>query len=123
MASTKNKLTKLKSFIRGDTPLLKIPVTVNGLPADITGYTAQLTITTDPRPVNNTDAFLHVTMVTDTANSQFTHQFTNTETETLDPTATYYMDVQINKSPANTNNFTILRGTFTVDTDFSRGLS
>lgn len=119
-----NKLTKLKSFVRGDTPLLVVPVTVNGAPATgLSDYAAQLTITTNPRPTNNTDAFLHVTMATDGPNSQFTHQFTNTETELLDPTATYYMDIQINKSPAETNNFTILRGTFTVDIDFSRGLS
>lgn len=118
-----NKLSKLPGFTRGDTPLLQIPVTVRGAAADLTGYTGQLTITTNPRPINNTDAFLHVTMTTDVANSQLTHQFTNTETEGLDPTATYYMDVQINKSPAETNNFTILKGILPIATDYGRGLS
>jgi hypothetical protein len=118
-----SRLTKITPITRGDTPQLLLPVTVNGVAADLTGYTAYLTITKNSNPTDNTDAVLHTAMTTDTANSQFTYQFTNTDTENLDPTAVHYVDVQINKSPTSTNNFTILRGSFTPIGDFGRGLT
>jgi len=117
------RLTKLDPFYRGDTPLIAVPVTVNGEPADLTGYTAYITFTLNSNPSSNTDAFLHKTMTTDTVNSRFTYQMTNADTEGFDPEQTYYWDVQINKSPANTNNFTIISGTFKPKTDYSRGLA
>lgn len=126
------KLTKLTPITRGDTPLFVVPVSVNGVAPDISEYTAYLTLTTNSNPITNADAFLHKTMVTATDDIDpvsavygpcFYYQYTNTDTENIDPTATYYCDVQINKSPTDTNNFTILRGTFQPDADYGRGLS
>ena len=53
----------------------------------------------------------------------FYYQFTNSDTEKFDPTKTYHWDVQINKDPVITNNFTIAKGTFSPLIDFGRGLS
>lgn len=125
--AVKQKLTTLQSFYRGDTPLLVFPATG----ADITGYTAILTITTDTNPANNSDAFFHKVITTDAAGTSFNgqfgpnfnYQFTNTDTENLVPGQTYQWDLQINKSPAGSNNFTILRGTFTPWGDVGRGLT
>ena len=124
------KLIKLNPFIRGDTPLFVVPVRVGTVVPDISAYTAYLTFTTNADPTTNADAFLHVPMTTSASDTlglgyegYFYHQFTNTETENIDPDSEYYWDVQINKSPQDTNNFTIVRGTFTPDVDFSRGLS
>lgn len=124
------KLTQLKPFYRGDTPLFIVPVRVNTDVADLTGYTGYITFTTNEDPATNADAFLHATMTTSVGDTlglgydgYFYYQFTNTDTEQLDPNSTYYWDVQINKAPENTNNFTIATGTFQPKTDYSRGLS
>jgi hypothetical protein len=118
---------KLPSFYRGDTPLLVFPVPEA---YDYTGWTGYITFTVNENPQTNSDAFLHKTMSFDGTDSlglgypaSFYYQMTNTDTESFDPTALYYWDVQINKAPTNTNNFTIASGTFQPRTDYSRGLS
>ena len=125
-----DKAIKLKSFYRGDTPLFVVPVTVSNVVADLTDYTGYITFTTNTDPLTNADAFLHATMTTSVADDlglgysgYFYYQFTNTDTENFDPNSLYNWDVQINKAPENTNNFTIASGTFQPRTDYSRGLS
>jgi len=126
----KLKVLELNPFYRGDTPLMIIPVRVNGVVADLTGYTAYVTFTTVENPTDNTGAFLHAAMTTSVGDTlglgysgYFYYQFTNTVTENINPDSTYNWDVQMNKAPQNTNNFTIASGTFQPRTDFSRGLS
>lgn len=133
--ATKQKLVTLTPFYRGDTPLLVFPITVGSVPATLTGYTAILTFTTDTNPSSNADAFFHKAINTDATGTlinpqtgtsygpNFNYQFTNEDTENFDPTVTYQWDLQINKTPADHNNFTILRGTFQPWGDVSRGLS
>jgi hypothetical protein len=125
-----DKLLKLKPFYRGDTPLFVVPVTISSATADLTGYTGYLTFTTSDNPATNAGAFLHTEMTTSTGDTlglgysgYFFYQFTNEDTEQFDPNSIYYWDVQINKAPQDTNNFTIAAGTFQPKTDYSRGLN
>lgn len=130
------KATTLTPFYRGDTPYFVMPVSAsNGATLDITGFNAFLTFTINDDPTDNTDAFFHKEITTDVTGAlinpetglsfgpNFNHQFTNTETENFDPNAEYHWDLQINKSPSSTNNFTIASGTFKPLTDYSRGLT
>lgn len=134
MANQSKEVT-LSPFYRGDTPILVVPVTLNGGSVDISDYSGFITFNTSNNPSDNTDAFLHKRMTTDAAGDlinpstglsfgpNFYYQFTNTDTEQFDPAVTYHWDVQINKSPQDQNNFTIAKGTFAPIADIGRGLT
>jgi hypothetical protein len=116
---SKPKLTKLDDFIRGDTPLFVFNATVDGVALDITSWTGVFTLTSNATPTGNTDAVISAaTMTKDTVARTFSYQLTHALSQTLVPGTTYYFDVQIQKTPTETNTFTIARGTVGVATDF-----
>jgi len=113
----KPKIIKLDSIVRGDTPLISVPITVNGTPFDLTGWDAKITITANPTPTDNTDAIVDKEACTVDENT-VSYQLATTVTEGLAPGTTYYGDIELSKSPATTNTFTPLRFSFQVVTDF-----
>lgn len=115
----KPKLTKLDDFIRGDTPLFVFDATVDGTAFDVTDWTGYFTLTANEAPTSNADAVVAaVAMTKNETDNTFSYQLTHTLSSTLTPGTKYYFDVQVTKSPADTNTFTIARGTVGVATDY-----
>lgn len=113
------KLTKLDGFIRGDTPLFVFDATVDGVAFDVTDWTGKFTLTANASPTNNTDAVIQAeTMTKDETENTFSYQLTHAVSATLTPGTKYYFDVQVSKSPTESNTFTIVRGTVTLVTDY-----
>jgi hypothetical protein len=54
----------------------------------------------------------------DETDNTFSYQVTHTISATLVPGTKYYFDVQVSKDPADTNTFTIARGTVGIATDY-----
>lgn len=120
----KPKLVKLDPFVRGDTPLFSFPITLNGEAFDLTDWTGYFTLTADSNPSSNSGAVIALAEMTkDVDAGTMSYQLTNTISETLDPDTKYYFDVQVNKDPVETNNFTVIRGTIETEPDFGRGTS
>jgi len=118
------KIVKITSFVRGDTPLFSFPITLNGEPFDLTDWSAYFTLTANDDPTSNDDAVIALAEMTiDTDTGTASYQLTNTISSTLVPGTTYYGDVQVNKSPTDTNNFTVVRFTVQVVADFGIGIS
>jgi hypothetical protein len=124
-----NKITKFKeNLIRGDTPLVQFPLTINGSAADLTGYNATFTITESESPVSGD---VPVIQITDTGDNTGTLEFqllngqVNNDTSVLDPSKTYYWDLQLSNDGSGTalRIVTPLRGTLGVDADYNLGTS
>jgi hypothetical protein len=116
---SKPKLTKLDDFIRGDTPLFVFDATVDGTAFDVTDWTGKFTLTANDNPTSNTDAVIQAeTMTKNETDNTFSYQLTHTVSAALVPGTKYYFDVQVSKSPAETNTFTIARGTVGIATDY-----
>lgn len=121
---TKPKLVTVDPFVRGDTPLFNFPITMNGEMFDLTGWSAYFTLTANANPSSNSDAVIALApMVIDVGAGTASYQTTNAITSTLVPATKYYFDVQVNKNPTDTNNFTVVRGTVDVVADFGIGIS
>lgn len=115
----KPRLIKLDDFIRGDTPVFVFNATIDGEPFDVTDWTGKFTLTANDSPTSNADAVLAaVTMEKDEVDNTFSYQLTHTLSSGLTPGTKYYWDVQVSKSPAETNTFTIARGTVGIATDY-----
>lgn len=117
------KRTKLKNnIVRGDTPLIQFPMTVSGVEADLTGFTATFTVTTSENP---SEAEAPIIQVQDTGDEtglvefQLLNGVEGNDTTQLVPGTTYYWDVQLSNESANPGLriFTVLRGQFGVDAD------
>lgn len=118
------KLTKVDPFVRGDTPLFKFPITLNGTTFDLTDWNAYFTLTANSDPSSNDDAVVPLAeMDIDLDAGTASYQLTNTISAKLVPDTTYYGDVQVNKDPVDTNNFTVVRFTVKVVADYGIGTS
>lgn len=120
----KPKLVKVDAIIRGDTPLLVFPITLNREPFDLTDWNGYFTLTNEAAPIDNTGAVVALAeMVKDIVAGTMSFQLTNTITAKLVPETTYYFDVQVNREPVDINNFTVIRGELPVVTDYGVGTS
>ena len=111
------KLDKQEDIIRGDTPLLTFPITVGGLPYDLTGWNARITITTSETPTSNANALVSSAPM-DIDGNVLRYQLTTTTSKQFIPETTYYGDIEISKEPVETNTFTPIRFQFEPITDF-----
>ena len=111
------KLDKQEDIIRGDTPLLTFPITVGGLPYDLTGWTAKITITSDENPSTNANALV-ASAPMEVDGNMLSYQLTTTVTKQFIPDTTYYGDIEISKEPVETNTFTPIRFQFEPITDY-----
>jgi hypothetical protein len=124
-----NKLTKFpNNLIRGDTPLLQVPLTVNGNPANLTGYNTTFTVTASQTPVTGDTPVIQVSAPGDSTgilNFQLCNGVANNDTSKLAPGTTYYWDVQLSNDLSGSNRriFTVLRGTLGVDADYNLSTS
>lgn len=111
-------LKKLSDFVRGDTPVLEFDIaTTAGAPIDLTGYTAKITITSNPAPTDMSDALVaKATMTID--GSKASYQLPNSTSMQFVPGQTYYGDVEITKAPAETNTYTPIRFTIMALQDY-----
>ena len=113
------KPQKISSFVRGDTPMLQFNVgnQADGTPIDLTGYTAEITITPDPAPTSLSGALVaKQPMVID--GNLVSYQITASISSQFVVDQTYYGDVQLTKSPAETNTFTPIRFTIKAVQDY-----
>lgn len=107
------KVQKIDSFIRGDTPVIQFNLgnLSDGSPIDLTGYSAFITITPDQAPTSLAGALVaKQPMVID--GNLVSYQLTATISSQFVVDQIYYGDVELIKSPADTNTFTPIR--FTV---------
>ena len=121
----KIKKTKLDDFIRGDTPLLSFPMTLAGVPADLTGYTIAFTVNALENPTPTDTPIIHIETSGDTsgvASFQLLNDQPSNSTKDLVPGTTYYWDVQLwnNQSGAAKRIITVLIGSFQVVADIDR---
>lgn len=112
---------KLPAFYRGDTPLIRFPLTLNGSALDLTGYTAIFTMTANPNPTSDTDKEIQIIQasIPDPTLGIVDFQLTNTQTQSLDPTKQHYWDLQL-KDPSGQFFYTILSGTVKIKVDYTR---
>ena len=111
-------LKKLSNFVRGDTPVLEFDfATTDGAPIDLTGYTAKITITSNPAPDNTSDALVQKATMTIEGNKA-RYQLPNSISMQFVPGQTYYGDVEITKAPAETNTYTPIRFTIMALQDY-----
>jgi hypothetical protein len=113
--------SKLPAFYRGDTPLIRFPLTLNGSTLDLTGYTAIFTMTANPAPTTDSDKEIQIVQspVPNPTLGVLDFQFTNAQTQNLDPNKTHYWDLQL-KDPTGQFFYTILSGTVKVKVDYTR---
>ena len=111
-------LKKLSDFVRGDTPVLEFDIaTTTGVPIDLTGYTAKITITPNPAPTDMSGALVaKATMTVD--GSKASYQLPNSISMQFVPGQIYYGDVEITKAPAETNTYTPIRFTIMALQDY-----
>ena len=111
-------LKKLSDFVRGDTPVLEFDfATIDGTPIDLTGYTANITITPNPAPTDMSDALVQKATMT-IEGSKASYQLPNSTSMQFVPGQTYYGDVELTKVPAETNTYTIIRFTIMALQDY-----
>ena len=111
-------LKKLSNFVRGDTPVLEFDfATIDGTPIDLTGYTANITITPNPAPTDMSDALVAKAAMT-ISGSKASYQLPNSISMQFVPGQTYYGDVEITKAPAETNTYTPIRFTIMALQDY-----
>lgn len=121
----KIKKTKLDDFIRGDTPLISFPMTVSGVPANLTGYTIAFTVNVLENPSPTDTPIIHIEQAGDST-GVVTFQLLNDQpsnsTRDLVPGTTYYWDVQLwnNQSGSDKRITTVLIGSFQVVADIDR---
>jgi hypothetical protein len=119
--------TKLKeNLIRGDTPVIRIPVTVKGVAVDLSGWKCTMSITDQQAPSNSTTPIIQIPVTGDTTgilNYQLLQGQTNNDTLQLDPAKTYYGDVELNNNQTGAFKrvFTPIRFEFSVDYDYTVG--
>ena len=111
-------LKKLSDFVRGDTPVLEFDfATIDGTPIDLTGYTANITITPNPAPTDMSDALVQKATMT-IEGSKASYQLPNSTSMQFVPEQTYYGDVEITKEPTETNTYTPIRFTIMALQDY-----
>ena len=111
-------LKKLSDFVRGDTPVLEFDIaTTSGIPIDLTGYTAKITITSNPTPTDMSDALVAKATMT-TSGNKASYQLPSSISAQFVPGQTYYGDVEITKAPAETNTYTPIRFTIMALQDY-----
>lgn len=111
-------LKKLSDFVRGDTPVLEFDfATIDGTPIDLTGYTANITITPNPAPTDMSDALVQKATMT-IEGSKASYQLPNSTSMQFVPEQTYYGDVEITKAPAETSTYTPIRFTIMALQDY-----
>ena len=111
-------LKKLSDFVRGDTPVLEFDfATIDGTPIDLTGYTANITITPNPAPTDMSDALVQKATMT-IEGSKARYQLPNSISAQFVPGQTYYGDVELTKAPAETNTYTPIRFTIMAIQDY-----
>ena len=111
-------LKKLSDFVRGDTPVLEFDfATIDGTPIDLTGYTANITITPNPAPTDMSDALVQKATMT-IEGSKASYQLPNSTSMQFVPGQMYYGDVEITKEPTETNTYTPIRFTIMALQDY-----
>ena len=111
-------LKKLSDFVRGDTPVLEFGfATTDGTPIDLTGYTAEITITSNAAPTDMSGALVAKATMTIDGNKA-SYQLPNSISVQFVPGQTYYGDVEITKAPAETNTYTPIRFTIMALQDY-----
>lgn len=113
-----DRLKKLTTFVRGDTPVIEVDVTTDlGEPIDLTDYSAHITITPDEAPTNLNQAIVpKLPMITDGSKARW--QLPHSISVQFEPNKTYYGDIELTKSPAELNTYTPIRFTIVALTDF-----
>jgi hypothetical protein len=108
-------------FAQGDTPLISVPIKVNSVVEDLTGYTAFFTLTDDPSPNSDNSANVQLSVTLDsTAIANF--QLTEALTSPLEPVTAYNWDVKL-KDPTGAYFATIVNGTASINQSFTRRTS
>lgn len=120
-----NKLIKLDSLVRGDTPLISFPMTIGTTPVDLTGYVITFTVTASQNPDTLDVPIIRIPVNGDETGEpafQLLNDQASNSTKDLIPGTTYYFDVQIfnNESGTLKRIMTPVRGTLGVVADYNR---
>jgi hypothetical protein len=100
-----------------------VPITVNGVVQDLTGWEAMFTVTSDPSPTSTTDADAAIKLsCTLDSTAIATFQVTEAHGAALVPTTPYYWDIRL-KDPTGTYFGTITSGTATTNQSYTRRTS
>lgn len=118
---------KLKEdLIRGDTPVIRVPITTNGAVVDLTGWKCTLSITDNAKPANDATPVIQISISGDATGIleyQLLQGQVNNDTLLLDPSKSYYGDVEFNNNltGASKRVFTPFRFQFGVVYDYTVG--